>query len=154
MCYANSPESVTFDMKAVFVLMLAALVLSGCGGAGGGAAQPTSTPSTNPGAGFDVTVTESTRSVTLKAGQTLAAVLHARPGMTNWNGVRSSDESVLAPIVNPAASAARGVTLAAFKAIAPGKAQIDASAGPDCSPGQACPAYLMVLTIDVTVNAG
>ncbi len=141
-------------MKAVFVLMLAALVLTGCGGAGGGAAQPTSTPSTNPGAGFDVTVTENTHSVTLRAGQTLAVVLHARPGMTNWSGVRSSDQSVLAPIVNPAASAAHGVTLAAFKAIAPGNAQIDATAGPDCSPGQACPAYVMVLTIDVTVNPG
>jgi hypothetical protein len=152
-CYANSPESVTLDMKAVFVLMLAALVLSGCGIASGGAAQPTSTPSTSPGAGFDATVTETTRSVTLRAGQTLAVVLHARPGMTNWSGVRSSDQSVLAPIVNPAASAARGVTLAGFKAVAPGKAQIDATAGPDCSPDQACPAYVMVLTIDVTVTA-
>ena len=84
---------------------------------------------------------------------TLAAVLHARPGMTSWNGVRSSDRSVLTPIVNPGASAARGVTLAGFKAVAAGRAQIDATAGPDCSPGQACPAYLMVLTIDVTVSA-
>jgi hypothetical protein len=141
-------------MKAGFVLMLAALVLSGCGAVGGGAAQPTSSPTTNPGAGFDVTVTENTHSVTLRAGQTLAVVLHARPGMTNWSGVQSSDHSVLAPIVNPGASAARAVTLAAFKAIAPGKARIDASAGPLCSPGQACPAYMMVLTIEVTVNAG
>jgi len=141
-------------MKAGFVLMLAALAFSGCGAMGGGAAQPTSSPTTNPGAGFDVTVTENTRSVTLRAGQTLAVVLHARPGMTNWNGVQSSDHSVLAPIVNPGASAARAVTLAAFKAIAPGKARIDASAGPLCSPGQACPTYMMVLTIEVTVNAG
>ena len=153
MCYANSSVSVTFEMKAVSVLMLAALVLCGCGAVGGGAAQPTSSPSTNPGSGFDVTVTENTRSVTLRTGQTLAVVLHARPGMTNWNNVQSSDQSVLAPIVNPAASTARGITLAAFKTIAPGKARIDASAGPLCSPGQACPAYLMVLTIDVAVNA-
>ena len=132
--------------------MLAAAILSGCGASGGGAAPPPSSPSTSPGAGFDVTVTENTRSVTLRAGQTLAVVLHARPGMTSWNGVRSSDPSVLAPIVNPAASAARGVTLAAFKAIAPGKAQIDATAGPDCSPGQACPAYLIVLTIEIDVT--
>ena len=153
MCYANSSVSVTFEMKPVFVSILAALVLGGCGAVGGGAAQPTSTPSTDPGAGFDVTATESTRSVTLRVGQTLAVVLHARPGMTNWNGVRSTDQSVLAPIVNPAASAARGVTLSAFKAVAAGKARIDASAGPLCSPGMACPAYLMVLTIDVTVRA-
>ena len=141
-------------MRSAFVSMLAAAILSGCGASGGGAAPSPSSPFTSPGAGFDVTVTENTHSITLRAGQTLAVVLHARAGMTNWNGVRSSDPSVLAPIVNPAASAARGVTLAAFKAIAPGKAQIDATAGPDCSPGQACPAYLMVLTIDVTVKGG
>jgi hypothetical protein len=141
-------------MRSVFILVLAALLLSGCGPMGGGAAPPTSSPPGSPGAGFDVTVTENTHAVTLRVGQTLAVALHARPGMANWNGVRSSDPSVLAPIVNPAASAARGVTLAAFKAIARGEARIDATAGPDCSPGQACPAYLMVLTIDVTVNAG
>src|SRR5260221_1556332 len=122
-------------MKAVFAMMLAAVVLNGCGGPGGGAAPPSSSPSTNPGAGFDVTVTENSKSGTWRAGQTLAVVLHARPGMTSWNGVRSSDQSVLAPIVNPGASAARGVTLAAFKAVAPGPAQVDATAGPDCSPG-------------------
>ena len=132
--------------------MLAALFLSGCGGMPGVVAQPPSSPTSSPGAGFDVTVTENTHAVTLRVGQTLAVVLHARAGMTNWNGVRSSDPSVLAPIVNPAASAARGVTLAAFKAIAPGKAQIDATAGPDCSPGQACPAYLIVLTIEIDVT--
>ena len=152
-CYANSAASVAFEIKAVFVLLLTAAILNGCGASGGRTAPPPGSPSASPGAGFDVTVTEKARSVTLRAGQTLAVVLEAKPGMTNWNGVRSSDPSVLAPIVNPAASAARGVTLAAFKAIAPGKAQIDATAGPDCSPGQACPAYLMVLTIDVTVNA-
>jgi len=139
-------------MKAVFVSILAALVLGGCGAVGGGAAQPTSSPSTDPGAGFDVMATESTRSVTLRVDQTLAVVLYAKPGMTNWNGVRSTDHSVLAPIVNPAASSARGVTLSAFKAVAAGEAHIDASAGPLCSPGMACPAYLMVLTIDVTVS--
>lgn|SRR5487761_1111128 len=151
-CYAISPASVTFDMKAVFISMLGAVILSGCGAVAGGAAPPPSSPSTNPGAGFDVTATENTRSVTLRVGQTLAVVLHARPGMTNWNGVRSSDQAVLESIVKPAATAARGVTLAAFKAVAPGTAHVDATAGPDCSPGQACPAYVMVLSIDVTVN--
>ncbi len=153
-CYANSPGSVTFEMRAVFVLMLAAVALSACGGVGGEAAPPRySSPTINPGAGFDVTVNESSRTATLRVGQTLAVVLHARTGMTTWSGVRSSDQSVLVPIVDPAATSARGVTVAAFKAIAPGRAQIDATAGPDCSPGQACPAYLMVLTIDVTVSA-
>ena len=153
-CYANSPGSVTFEMRVVFVLMLAALALSACGTVGGGAAPPRySSPTKDPGAGFDVAVNESSRTATLRVGQTLAVVLHARTGMTTWSGVRSSDQSVLAPIVNPAATSSRGVTLVAFKGIAPGKAQIDATAGPDCSPDQACPAYLMVLTIDVTVSA-
>jgi hypothetical protein len=141
-------------MKAIFVLVLAVLALSACGVAGGGAAQPTSSPSIDPGAGFDVTATENSRSVTLRAGQTLAVVLHARTGMTNWSGVSSSDQSVLTPIVNPAGAASRGVTLAGFKAVAPGKARIAASAGPLCSPDAACPAYRMVLTIDVTVTGG
>ena len=134
--------------------MLAALFFSACGGMPGVVAVPPSSPTSSPGAGFDVTVTENTHAVTIRVGQTLAVVLHARPGMASWTTVRSSDEAVLAPIVNPAASAARGVTLAAFKAIAQGTARIDATAAPDCSPGQACPAYLMVLTIEVTVNAG
>jgi hypothetical protein len=141
-------------MRAVFVVIVAALILCACGAAGSGAAPPPSgSPSTGPGLGFDLAVTENTRTATMRVGQTVEVVLHARPGMTTWSGVRSSDPSVLAPIVNPAGTAARGVTLSAFKAIARGKAQITATAGPDCSPGQACPAYLMVLTIDVTVNA-
>lgn len=141
-------------MRSVFVLALAAVLLSACGAVEGGARLPPGSPSPSPGGGFDVTVTENTHAVTLRAGQTLAVALHARAGMADWTSVRSSDQSVLAPIVNPAASAARGVTLAAFKAIAPGTARIDATAAPECSPGLACPAYLMLLTIEVTVNAG
>jgi hypothetical protein len=74
--------------------------------------------------------------------------------MTAWSGVRSSDPSVLAPIPDTFATAARGVTLAGFRAVAPGKAQITATAGADCSPGQACPQYALLLMIDVTVVAG
>jgi hypothetical protein len=44
------------------------------------------------------------------------------------------------------------VTLAAFQALAPGTAQITATAGADCSPGSACPQFLMVLTITITVS--
>jgi hypothetical protein len=132
---------------------MAAIVLCGCGAVGGAAPLPSVSPSNGPGFGFDVAVTEQTRAVTLRVGQKLEVVLHARPGMTTWTGVQSSDTSVLKQIVNPAATAVRGVTLAAFQAVAPGKARVTASAGPLCSPGQACPAYLMVLSIDVTVIA-
>ena len=87
----------------------------------------------------------------MRVGQKLEAVLHSNPGMTTWSNLRSSDPSVLAPIVNPAATAARGVTLGAFQALAPGTARITADAGPLCSPGQACPQYRVLLAIDVTV---
>jgi len=89
----------------------------------------------------------------MKVGQKLEAVLHARQGMAAWSGVHSSDTSVLAPIVDPAATSVRGVTLAAFQALAPGTVQITATAGADCSPGRACPQFLMVLTITITVSA-
>lgn len=142
-------------MRAILISGAAALLLCACGAAGGGAAPPPSaTPSIEPWPGFDVVVTEKTHSVTLRVGQKLEAVFHATPGMTAWSGVRSSDPSVLKPIVNPAATAVRGVTLAAFQAVAPGKVQITAAAGADCSPGQACPMYAVLLTIDVTVSAG
>ena len=135
-------------------MALSALTFCACGAVGSGAAPlPSGSPSTGPVPGFDVTVSEKTRTVTVRVGQKLAAVLHANPGMTMWSGVRSSDSSVLAPIVNPAATAVRGVTLAGFQAIAPGTAQITATAGASCSPGQACPQYALLLTIDVTVVA-
>jgi hypothetical protein len=143
-------------MRSALILAAAVLALCACGGVGSGAApSPSPTPyPTAPGLGFDVAVSENTHDVTMRVGQKLEAVLHARPGMTAWSGVRTSDPSVLEPIVNPAATAARGVTLAAFQAIAPGKAQITATAGADCSPGLACPMYAVQLTIDVTVSAG
>jgi hypothetical protein len=72
--------------------------------------------------------------------------------MTNWSNVRSGDTSVLTPIVNPAATAVRGVTLAAFQAQARGQANITATAGAACSPGQACPMYAILYSVTVTVT--
>ena len=140
-------------MKTALTVVLAAVTLCACGAVGSGAAP---SPSVSPSAGthFDMAVSEKTRTTTIRVGQTLEAVLHANSGMTAWSGVHSSDPSVLSPIVNPAATAARGVTLAAFKAIAPGRAQITATAGADCSPGQACPQYALLLTIEVIVLMG
>ena len=45
-----------------------------------------------------------------------------------------------------------GVTLASFKAVAPGQATITAVGGASCSPGQACPMYAVLYSIDVTVT--
>jgi hypothetical protein len=128
----------------------AALALFACGAppmTGLGPADPST-----PGRGFDVSVTEKDRAVSLRVGQKLEAVLHANSGMTPWSEVKSSDASILASIVDTGATAVRGVTLAGFQAIAPGHAQITANAGMDCSPGQACAMLLAVLSIDVTVT--
>ena len=138
-------------LRSALVMAFAALVLTGCGSVATGAA-PSPTPSVSPGFGFDVVVTEKDRTATLHVGQKLELVLHSGNGMSNWNSVRSSDASVLAPIPNPAATAIRGVTLAAFKAVAPGQATITAVGGPICSPGQMCPMYAVLYSTEVTVT--
>jgi len=141
-------------MKAGLVASIAALALTACGAVFSGAASnPSASPSNGPLSRFDLAVSEKSSTASMKVGQRLEAVLHARQGMAAWSGVHSSDTSVLAPIVDPAATSVRGVTLAAFQALAPGTAQITATAGADCSPGRACPQFLMVLTITVTVSA-
>ncbi|HEV2033634.1 MAG TPA: hypothetical protein VGU71_05470 [Candidatus Dormibacteraeota bacterium] len=97
-------------------------------------------------------VSEKDHAISIRVGQKLEAVLHASPGMTDWSGVRSSDPSILKSIVDTGATSVRGVTLAGFQAIAPGHVQITAVAGALCSPGQACPMYAQLLTIEVTVT--
>lgn len=103
--------------------------------------------------GYDVTATNNDHAVTLGVGQKLEVVLHAGQGMNNWSHPASSDTSVLAPIVDPAATAAIGVTLAAFQAAKPGAVDVTSNASPKCSPGQACPMYLAVYSLKVTVTA-
>jgi len=44
------------------------------------------------------------------------------------------------------------VTLAAFEAKKAGQAEIISNASPNCSPGQACPTYLAVYSLKVTVT--
>lgn len=102
--------------------------------------------------GFDVTATDTDHAITMRVGQRLEVVLHAPNGMNDWTHPMSNDTSVLSPIVDPAATAARGVTLAAFEAKKPGEVQVSANASPRCSPGQACPMYLAVYSLKVTVT--
>jgi hypothetical protein len=137
------------DVRSVLAAIVGALVLAGCGGVGGGGS---SSPSPTAPVGFDLVATDNDTAITMQAGEKLELVLHARSGMNAWTNVSSSDTSVLASIVNPAATAARGVTLAAFEAVAPGRANVTAQAGPNCAPNQACPAFLMVYTLTVTVT--
>jgi hypothetical protein len=141
-------------MRILFAVIATAVLVSGCGSAGTGSGlTPTPSPSTssNP-MSFDVTVTETTKAASMRMGQKLEVVLHAASGANNWTQPRSSDESVLAPIVNPAATAVRGVTLAAFQAKAVGQVDITAYGSPVCPSGQACPMYVMLFSVKVTVT--
>ena len=126
-------------------------MLTACGSVGAGTGSGAS-PSTNPGLNFDIAVSEKDRVVTMHVGQKLEVVLHAAGGMSNWRQPKSSDTSILAPIVNPAATAVRGVTLAAFQALAPGEAVITSDGSPVCPSGQACPMYIAVYSVTVTIS--
>ena len=138
-------------MKRFLIVVASALALTACGSVGAGSGP---TPSTNPGGGnFDAAVSEKDHAATLHVGQKLEVVLHASNGMNNWTQPRSSDESILAPIVDTKATAVRGVTLAAFQAMAPGEAMITSNGSPVCPSGQACPMYLQVYSVKVTITS-
>jgi hypothetical protein len=138
-------------MKTALLAAAAGLILTACGSVG--AASPSPSPSSNPGLGFDVVATEKDHLATLRVGQKLELVLHAYSGMTTWSQLRSSDTSILVSIVNPGATAAQGVTLAAFKAVAPGEVEVTAIATPDCAPNQVCPALAAEYRLKVTVTS-
>jgi hypothetical protein len=149
---APGPVRYVCEMRILLLVISAAVLISGCGSAGAGS-NPTPSPSPSSGnLNFDVTVTEATKAASMRVGQKLEVVLKAGSGMNNWTQPRSSDESILAPIVNPAATAVRGATLAAFQAKAPGQVDVTAYAGPVCPSGQACPMYVMVYSVRVTVT--
>ncbi len=136
-----------------FMLAAAIGLLSvACGATGiGTGSNPTPSPS-SPGQRFDVTATDTDHAITIRSGQTLEVVLHAPTGVNSWTHPVSSDESTLAPIVDPAASAARGVTLAAFQARTVGDVDVTATASPICSPGMACPMYIALYSLKVTIT--
>lgn len=140
-------------MKVKRLVALAGLVLlaAACGSAGIGAGSSPS-PSSSAGLGYDVTATNTDHAVTMHVGQKLEVVLRAGPGMNNWSHPISNDTSVLGPIVDPAAAAAIGVTLAAFEALRPGEADVTSNSSPKCPPDQACPMYIAVYGLKVTVR--
>jgi hypothetical protein len=138
-------------MKKLLIVLTSAVALTACGSVGvGGGSGPS--PSTNPGLDFAVAVSEKDHAATLHVGQKLEVVLHASNGMNSWTQPKSSDVSILAPVANPAATAARGVTLAAFQAMATGQAEITSNASPACPAGQPCPMYVQVYSVKVTIT--
>ena len=137
-------------MKRFVFLAAIALMAVGCGSMGAGtASNPSPTPSS--GMGFDVTATEKDHAVSMRAGQKLEVVLHGSDQLM-YEQVRTSDQSILELAVDPAATAVRGVTLAAFKALAPGQAKVTALGAPVCPSGQACPMFAVLYTLTVTVT--
>jgi hypothetical protein len=146
---ASRPVRYVAEVRALLIAMTAALALAACGSAGTGSGTESSPSS---GLGFNLAISEKDKSAAMKVGQKLEVVLHAPTGMAAWTQPKSSNEAILVPIVNPAATAARGVTLAAFKALAPGEVQITSNDSPNCSPGQACPQFIAVYSVTVTVT--
>jgi hypothetical protein len=128
------------------VVSIAAAVLCACGATSGPVAPETPAPA----AGFDVLITNKDQDVTVYPGQKVEVYLTEGAGMTVWSNLRSSDESVLAPVPT-GTLAPRGVTLGGFQAVAAGTATITATAGAACSPGQACPMYAVLFSVRVTV---
>src|SRR5437879_8576959 len=142
------PIRIGFTRRNFVLLAFIALLAVACGAVGtGSGANPT--PSSG-GLAFDVTATEKDHAVTMHAGQKLEVVLHAGNAMVNWSHPMSRDTSVLSPIVDPAATAARGVTLAAFEARKSGQVQVTSPSGPLCPSGSMCP--LSAIASTLTVN--
>jgi len=97
-----------------------------------------------------VLVTDHDRAVSVLAGQRIEVYLAQRQGMTRWQNLVADDTSVLQPVqVSVLPSSA---TVAGFVAMRPGTANITATAGPLCSPGQACPMYAVLFSVRVTVT--
>jgi hypothetical protein len=137
-------------VKRLVLLAAVATLALACGAAPGQGGAPTPSPSENP-MHFDVTATEKDRAVTMHVGQRLEVVLHGNDTF-RYEQVRSTDQNILEPTVDPAATAIRGVTLAAFRAKAAGQAEVTAVGTPVCPSGQACPMYVMLYQLAVTVS--
>ena len=139
-------------MRSLLLAILTTALVA-CGAyASGDPHGPPAIPSTSAPMGFDVTVTEKDHAVTMHAGQKIELVLHAAQGMKPWTHPTSSNTTVLTPIVDPAATGVRGVTLAAFQANAKGEVEVTSNAGPDCAPNQPCAQFLAVYNLKVTIT--
>ncbi len=134
------------------VMLVVAMLAVACGAYAMPSGGTTPTPTPGGGTHFDVTATNDVHELSMQVGQRLEVVLRASSGLNNWTHPESSDRSILSPIVDPAATAARGVTLAAFEAMKPGQVMVSSNASPECSPGQACPMLIAVYSLKVTIK--
>src|SRR5260370_22469907 len=81
-------------------------------------ASPRPTVPTGPTAGFDVLIPDTDRAATVKAGQRLEVILHAKPRMSDWSGVNVDDYTVLRAVPT-AMTPARGGTIAVYEPARP-----------------------------------
>ncbi len=95
-------------------------------------------------------VTETARghTVQLTVGSTLTLRLGA-PGR-RFSVPRPSGGNALQALGQPRRSG--GETIASFRAVRPGTAQLRATEGPVCRPGSPCPDYLVLWTLNVRVK--
>lgn len=89
------------------------------------------------------------KALQVQVGQVVDVALRAADSMENWQ-VDEPDPTILAPTVHRGATALRGVTLRAFKAVGPGTATISATDRPQCNPGQVC--AQVILSFNATVE--
>ena len=135
-------------IRVVLAIVLAAVALDACGTV---SERPVSPAPTSPSTGFDVLIGVNDRAVAVKVGQKIELVLQAKSGMTDWSGV-SVDNTAVLLAVPTGITAPKGVTVAGFEATSTGTATIRATAGPLCSPNQACPMFALLYEVAVTVT--
>ena len=133
------------SLLAAAALLLAA---TACGSTG---VNPPAAPPPSA-AGAQLTNADDGRTVRMSVGSTVEVALRQESGFTPWANVQSTNTAVLQPVVDVHGTAVRGVTLAMFRAAAAGTADIMATAGPDCSPGAACPALARAYRVTVVVS--
>ena len=109
-------------------------------------------PSNPIQAAITLTNADDGKTVQVKVGQSIHVALKAPDGYKNWEVGVAANVAVLVPAVNPAATAVRGATLAAFKAVGPGQTDVTATSRVDCPPGQACPLIVRAYRVTVVVR--
>ena len=166
----------------LLVVCIALVMLAACSGAGSGAntatpviptplpaataaplsgspSVPTALPTSSPapvsgGLNYARTITNADNGMTvqIKVGDRIALVLQAPTGFDPWD-VAPPDPHILMPVPNPAAAAARGVTLRAFLAAGPGQTTIMATDRVHCDTTQgACAGAIQGFRVTVVVT--
>jgi len=85
-------------------------------------------------------------------GQRIEVYLSQRQGMTEWQNLVADDTGIVQPVNTGIVPPPKGATISGFVALRRGTANITGTAGPLCSPGQACPMYAVLWSVTVTVS--